>query len=81
MHERGATLEEVIATVETGERFPAKFNRTGFRRNFSFGAEWRGRTYASKQVEVYAVDEDGWRVLKCYSEVLLTRGEQDAAYL
>ncbi len=31
--ERGATEAEVIATVETGETFPAKFGRTGFRRN------------------------------------------------
>ena len=63
MDERGTTLEEVIATVETGEQFPARFDRTCFRRNFSFGAEWRGRTYASKQVEVYAVDENGWLVI------------------
>jgi len=63
MQERGATRDEVIATVETGERFPAKFDRTGFRRNFSFGAQWRGRKYASKQVEVYAIDEDGWLVI------------------
>ena len=63
MQERGTTPDEVIDTVQTGERFPAKFNRTGFRRNFSFGAEWLGRTYASKQVEVYAVDENGWLVI------------------
>jgi hypothetical protein len=36
--ERGATEAEVIATIEQGERFPAKFGRTGFRRNFAFGA-------------------------------------------
>jgi hypothetical protein len=39
MQERGATEEEVTATVEHGERFPAKFGRFGFRRNFPFGAE------------------------------------------
>jgi hypothetical protein len=62
--ERGATDVEVIATVEGGERFPAKFGRTGFRRNFSFGAEWRGRRYASKQVEAYAVKEgEDWLVI------------------
>jgi hypothetical protein len=32
---RGATEEEVIETVRTGESFPAKFGRTGFRRNFA----------------------------------------------
>ena len=36
MEERGATEEEVIETVRKGERFPAKFGRTGFRRNFPF---------------------------------------------
>lgn len=45
---RGATEAEVIATVEAGERFPAKFGRTGFRRNFQFNGEWRGRRYATK---------------------------------
>lgn len=62
--ERGATEDEVRATVETGERFSAKFGRSGFRRNFPFGAAWRGRTYATKQVEAYAVSEDGdWLVI------------------
>ncbi len=41
--ERGATEDEVIATVLEGERFPAKFGRTGFRRNFAIGGEWMGR--------------------------------------
>jgi hypothetical protein len=34
--ERGATESEVFGTIEQGERFPAKFGRTGFRRNFAF---------------------------------------------
>ncbi len=61
--ERGATEDEVVATVERGERFPAKFGRTGFRRNFAFGGRWRGREYATKQVEAYGVDESGWLVI------------------
>lgn len=32
--ECGATVEEVQATVLGGGSFPAKFGRTGFRRNF-----------------------------------------------
>ncbi len=63
LSERGATEAEVLATVEAGERFPAKLGRTGFRRNFAFAGEWRGRRYATKQVEAYAVEEDGWLVL------------------
>ena len=61
--ERGTTEEEVVATVRRGERFPAKFGRTGFRRNFVFRGEWLGRRYATKQVEAYAVEQDGWLVI------------------
>lgn len=45
IEERGATEEEVRATVEMGERFPAKFGRVGFRRNFPFDRQWRGRLF------------------------------------
>ena len=64
MVERGATSEEVEATVAAGERFPARFGRTGFRRNFAFGGDWRGRRYRSKQIEAFAVAEgDDWLVI------------------
>jgi len=54
----------VAAAIESGERFPAKFGRTGFRRNFAFGREWLGRHYSTKQVETYAVEEvEGWLVI------------------
>jgi hypothetical protein len=58
MKERGATEDEVKRTVEQGEQFLAKFHRTGFRRNFLFDSEWRGKYYTTKQVEVYAIRED-----------------------
>ena len=62
--ERGATEAEVRATVETGERFPAKFGRTGFRRNFAFEGTWRGRHFANKQVEVFGIQEgEDWLVI------------------
>ena len=61
--ERGATEAEVVAAVREGERFPAKYGRAGFRHNFAFDAEWRGRMYATKQVEAYAVEEEGWLVI------------------
>ena len=64
MAERGATEEEIRATVESGEHFPAKFGRSGFRRNFPFEGEWRGRRYQTKQVESYAVHEGAdWLVI------------------
>lgn len=63
LQERGATEDEVIATIECGERFSAKHGRTGFRCNFPFNGEWNNRRYATKQVEAYAVEEDGWLVV------------------
>jgi hypothetical protein len=64
MAERGAGADEVIATVQHGERFAVKFGRTGFRRNFRFDAMWRGRHYLTKQIEAVAVAEgDGWLVI------------------
>ena len=64
MRERGATEAEVIATVQEGEQFPAKFGRFGFRHNFSFDSEWRGNYYKTKQVEAYAVREgNDWLVI------------------
>ena len=61
--ERGATEDEVRATVKDGERFPAKFGRAGFRRNFTYNGLWRGKPYATKQVEAIAVPQDGWLVI------------------
>ena len=64
MQERGATEEEVKSTIESGEKFPAKFGRTGFRRNFLFNDWWRGKFYRTKQVEVYAIQENEvWLVI------------------
>ncbi len=60
---RGATVEEVVEAVRNGERFPAKAGRTAFRRNFAFVGLWRGKRYATKQVEAIAVYEDGWLVI------------------
>jgi hypothetical protein len=48
MGERGANSVEVVETVEHGEQFPAKFGRTGFRRNFAVQTEWHGRQYNTK---------------------------------
>lgn len=67
--ERGVTEAEVVVTVEIGEQFPAKFGRTGFRKNFSFNGMWRGRSYGTKQVEAYAVqDRSGWLVITCITK-------------
>ena len=47
----GASEDEVIQTVEGGERFPAKLGRFGFRRNFPIAETWRGKVYSTKQIE------------------------------
>ena len=62
--ERGATKKEVVQTVKSGETFPAKFGRTGFRLNFQYDKAWRGKKYSTKQVEAYAVQEQNrWLVV------------------
>jgi hypothetical protein len=63
LQERGASEEEVVATIAQGERFAAKRGRTGFRCNFPFVGEWDNRRYSTKQVEAYAVEEEGWLVI------------------
>lgn len=63
IEERGTSKEEVELTVQEGEQFPAKFGRTGFRRNFVYEKKWRDKIYQTKQVEAYAVDEEGWLVI------------------
>jgi hypothetical protein len=64
IRERGATEEEAESTIRGGERFPARFGREGFRRNFSFDGTWRGRRYGMKQIEAFAIFENGdWLVI------------------
>ena len=63
LQERGATEAEVLATVQEGERFPARWGRVGFRRNFAYNELWRGRHYETKQVEAIAVEDNGWLVI------------------
>jgi len=64
MAQRGATEDQVLETVKYGERFQAKFGRSGFRRNFMFEKQWRNRYYKNKQIEVYAVKENNdWLVI------------------
>lgn len=67
MAARGASEAEAVATVEDGESFPAKFGRSGFRRNFNFEAQWRGMYFRTKQLEAYAVLEgEDWLVIARY---------------
>jgi len=59
MAERGASEEEVRETIKLGEKFPAKYGRIGFRRNFSLDRATKKGRYRTKQVEVFGVEEGG----------------------
>lgn len=61
--ERGESRDQVIRTVLEGERFLAKFGRSGFRRNFAYDKISRPRHYANMQVEAIGVEEEGWLVI------------------
>jgi hypothetical protein len=58
MSERGASEEKVLSVIAFGEKFPAKFNRIGFRRNLVFQNRWRDQYYRTKQLEVYGIEEE-----------------------
>jgi hypothetical protein len=59
MRERDANEYEVLATVESGERFPAPWGRTGFRKRFRATAGRRAR-----EVTTYAEErDDAWLVI------------------
>lgn len=62
--ERGAARNEIIEAVESGEQIPAKFERTGFRKNFEFNNNWNNKHYQTKQIEAYCVKEnEQWLVI------------------
>ena len=62
-NERGTREDEIIDTV-TGEVFPAKYGRTGFRKTTIYNATWQGKNYYAKQLECYAVKEqENWIVI------------------
>ena len=46
MSERGATEQEVVATVEAGEMFPAKYGRKGLEETSLFTEFGRGKNAA-----------------------------------
>lgn len=57
MCDRGASEEEVLEAIASGERVPAKHGRMAYRRNFQYHRLWAGRRYATKQVMPIAWEE------------------------
>ena len=50
MRERGATKDEILETIQTGEEIPAKNKRRSYRKNFQFNKKWGKKFYHIKQV-------------------------------
>jgi hypothetical protein len=57
MAEHGATREEVLESIRSGEQVPAKRGRLGYRKNFQYEHLWGGRYYAMKQVLAVVAEE------------------------
>jgi len=57
MVERGATQDDVLETVRSGEQVPAKHGRVGYRKNFQYQRLWGGQYYAVKQVLAVVAEE------------------------
>jgi hypothetical protein len=54
---RGATEQEVIETIRATQWGPAKGGRLECRKNFTYGKDWNGKFYATKQVRPIFVEE------------------------
>ena len=54
---RGFTVDEVENTIRTAPWQAAELGRLECRKDFAYGQEWNGRTYAMKQVRPVFVEE------------------------
>ena len=54
---RGATQQEVAETIRTAPWTSAEGGRLECRKDFSYGREWNGKVYATKQVRPIFVEE------------------------
>lgn len=54
---RGFTTEEVKDAIRSSPWGPAELGRLECRKDFPFGRQWNGRTYATKQVRPVFVEE------------------------
>ena len=55
---RGFTLAEVVEALRTAAWGPAELGRLECRKDFPFGREWNGKTYATKQVRPIFIEEE-----------------------
>ncbi len=54
---RGFTVAEIEQAIRTGPWNAAELGRLECRKDFPYGDEWNGKTYATKQVRPVFVDE------------------------
>ena len=57
MIERGATDDEVLEAIRSGEQVSAKRGRLGYCKNFQYERLWGGRYYPNKQVLAIVAEE------------------------
>jgi len=55
---RGFTPDEVAEAIRSSQWTPAELGRLECRKDFPFGREWNGKTYATKQVRPIFVEEE-----------------------
>lgn len=54
---RGFTVAEIEDAIQTSPWTPTELGRLDCRKNFSYGKEWNGKVYATKQVRPIFVEE------------------------
>jgi len=54
---RGATEDEVIDAIHNAPWGSAEQGRLGCRKNFTYGNEWNGKFYTTKQVRPIFIEE------------------------
>ena len=56
--ERGATLEEILEVLKTGQSASAKKGKYQKEKVFKFGQEWMGKIYEQKKIRVIYTEEN-----------------------
>ena len=57
MKARGASEEDVVEAIRTGQKEPARRGRAQFRLNRPYGKVWGGSTYAFQQIVTIVAEE------------------------
>ncbi len=55
---RGATVEEIVKTIQESKWTPTKFNRFECKNEFLYNSVWNKKTYRKKQIRPIFVEEE-----------------------